>query len=164
MSKPNEIEKFNNLLSEFIDKMVNQFDNSEKLKNYRKAFMIFKMTSPKVPVNLFMAGTINYKDKIKTRDEIFFLTDSSVNNLTNNLGNFTTDTGLSFYWKNLSNKTKTAIWDYIQSLFVLGEIIINKNKETFQRYNVLYISDYQNELDRIKTGSFSNDFIQKLNS
>ena len=98
------------------------------------------------------------------RDEVFFLTDSSITNLSNKLGNFTTDTGLSYYWRNLTSKTKTAIWDYIQSLFVLGEIIINKNKETFERYNILYISDYQPELDKIKSGVFSKDFIQKLNS
>tara|TARA_Y100001970_G_C14228241_1_gene856983 strand:+ start:2293 stop:2784 length:492 start_codon:yes stop_codon:yes gene_type:complete len=159
-----EIDKFNGLMSEFIDKLVNQFNDSDKLKNYRKAFLVFKMTSPKVPVNLFMAGTINYKEHIKKRDENFFLTDVSFDNLSKQLGNFTNDIGLVYHWSNISPKTKTAIWDYIQSLYVLGEIIVNKNKEVFDRYNILYVSDYKQEISTIQNGNFSDDFLRKLNS
>ena len=159
-----EIERFNILMSEFIDKMVNQFNDSDRLKNYRKAFLMFKMTSPKVPVNLFMAGTINYQEQIKKRDENFFLTDVSIDNLSKQLGNFTSDIGLAYHWNTISSKTKTAIWDYIQSLYVLGQIIVNKNKEMFDKYNVLYVSDYKQEINTIQDGNFSNDFLRKLNS
>jgi len=159
-----EIDRFNALMSEFIDKMVNQFNDSDRLKNYRKAFIMFKMTSPKVPVNLFMAGTVNYKEQIKNRDENFFLTDVSIDNLSKQLGNFTNDIGLAYHWNSISLKTKTAIWDYIQSLYVLGEIIVNKNKEMFDRYNILYVSDYKKEINTIQNGNFSDDFLRKLNS
>jgi hypothetical protein len=159
-----EIDKFNVLMSEFIDKMVNQFNDSDRLKNYRKAFLMFKVTSPKVPVNLFMAGTVNYKEHIKKRDENFFLTDVSIDNLSKQLGNFTNDIGLAYHWNSITQKTKTAIWDYIQSLYVLGEIIVNKNKDLFDRYNVLYVSDYKQEINTIQNGIFSDDFLRKLNS
>lgn len=160
----NEIDNFNNLMNEFLDKMVNQFDDSVRLKNYRKAFLLFKMTSSKVPVNLFMSGIIEYKHQVKNRDEKFFLTDESFDKFTKTCGNFTNDTGLDYYWKNLSAKTKTSIWDYIQSLYVLGEIIVNKDKELFQKYNNIYISDYKKEVMGIQNGNFSNNLIEKLNS
>lgn len=159
-----EIDNFNNLMNEFVDKMVNQFDDSARLKNYRKAFLLFKMTSPKVPVNLFMSGSVKYKNQIKNRDENFFLTDESFDKLTKTCGNFTNDIGLDYYWKSLSVKTKTSIWDYIQSLYVLGEIIVNKDKELFEKYNKIYMSDYKKELGSIQNGNFSNNLIEKLNS
>tara|TARA_B100000963_G_scaffold361686_1_gene398704 strand:+ start:1351 stop:1827 length:477 start_codon:yes stop_codon:yes gene_type:complete len=156
-----EISKFNGLLQEFLDKMVNKF-NSDKLKSYRKAFMMIKITKPESPVNLFMVSCVDYKHKIISRDEQFFLNSSDIKNKANNFGNFTDECGLSYYWNTLDEVSKTAIWDYIQSLFVLGEIIVNKNKALFDRYNKLYIDDYKNEVDSIKSNSFSASFLEKI--
>lgn len=164
MNDNKQIDKFNTLLNEFMIKMINQYPDSEKLKNYHKAFTVFKITSPNVPVKLFMSGTINYKEKIINRDENFFLTDPNVSNLGNKLANFTTETGLSHYWNSMSSKTKIAIWDYIQSLFVLGEIIIKKDK-SFKTYNISKLDDYNKEIyDINKKGVFSEDLVKKLNS
>jgi hypothetical protein len=80
-----------------------------------------------------------------------------------NFGNFTQDCGLDLYWNELTPITKKAIWDYIQSLFVLGEIIVNNNKEMFDKYNSLYISDYKSEVENFNNG-FSKNFLNKLNS
>ena len=156
-----EISKFNNLLQEFLDKMVNKFDN-DKLKSYRKAFMMIKVTKPESPVNLFMSSCLNYKHQIITRNENFFLKDKDIRDKANNFGNFTDECGLSYYWESLEDASKIAIWDYVQSLFVLGEIIVNKDKELFNKYNNLYMKDYKNDVDNIKTNSFSASFLEKI--
>jgi hypothetical protein len=154
-----EIETFNKLFEEFLEKIIAQFDYP-KLKTYRRAFILLKETSPQTPVNIFMTGCINYRKEIKERNELFFLKDEKI---TKNLQNFSQDCGLDIYWKELSIATKKAIWDYIQSLFVLGEIIVNKDKKQFDKYNSLYLSDYKEELSNLDNG-FSMNFLNKLNS
>ena len=158
-----EIIKFNNLLEEFLEKLISKF-NSKRLKIYRRSFIMLKETSPSVPVNLFMAGCINYKKEITTRNDLFFLKDKQIAERAKLFGNFTDDCGLDSYWDNLTSETKTAIWDYIQSLFVLAEIIVNKNQETYAKYNNIYATDYKNEINNLNNDKFSVDFLNKINS
>lgn len=157
-----EIQTFNKLFEEFLEKIIAQFDYP-KLKIYRRAFLLLKETSPQTPVNIFMSGCVNYKNEIKERNETFFLKDETITKNLQNLQNFSKDCGLDVYWKELSIATKKAIWDYIQSLFVLGEIIVNKDKKQFDKYNSLYLSEYKEELSNLDNG-FSINFLNKLNS
>ena len=158
-----ETAKFNDLFSEFLEKIITAFPNN-KLKTYRKGFLILKLTSPEIPVNLFMAGCVNFKKEIIARDDVFFINNSVVKEKAKLFGNFTEDCGLDKYWMELSTKTKKAVWDYIQSLFVLGEIITNNNNELFNKYSSLYLSDYKKEINNLHTKDFSMDFLKKLNS
>lgn len=155
-----EITKFNSLLEELLDKMISKFQN-EKLKSYRRFFILMKTVQPKTPVNIFMAGCVNYKDQISTRDDVFFTTNSEIKEKSKYFGNFTDDCGLSSYWDELTDRTKCAIWEYIQTLFVLGEIIINKDKTLFKKYNNMYLSDFKDDIVNI---SNSTDLLEKLNS
>ena len=158
-----EISKFNSLFEEFLEKIITAFPN-EKLKTYRRGFLIIKATSPSVPVNLFMAGCVEYKREIVSRNDDFFLKDKKIKERSNMFGNFTDDCGLDSYWVVLTPATKKSVWDYVQSLFVLGEIIVGKNKELFDKYNSLYASDYKKEINNLHTSNFSVDFLTKLNS
>lgn len=159
-----EVEKFNFLFEEFIDKLITSFDNN-KLRSYRRTFLMMKSVQPKTPANIFMAGCINYKEQIKKRDSNFFLTDEKINEKSKYFGNFSEDCGLNNYWESLSDSTRSAIWEYIQSLFILAEIIINKNKDLYEKYSNLYITDYKEQLKEAKNndGEFSSDFLKKIN-
>ena len=158
-----EVIKFNTLFEEFIEKIITAF-SSDKLLNYRRGFLLLKKISPSTPVNLFMAGCIEYKKEIVSRNDSFFLKDKIISEKAKLYGNFTDDCGIDSYWNILSKSTKTAIWDYIQSLFVLGEIIVNKNKEIFDKYNSFYASDYKKEINNLHTDNFSLGFLSKINS
>lgn len=157
-----EVSTFNNLLDEFLQKIISKFD-SQKLKTYRRAFLMLKDTYPETPVNLFMSGCVNYKKEILSRNDSFFLKDEKIQENLKKFGNFTQDCGIDLYWDTLTPITKKAIWDYIQSLFVLGEIIVNENPEIFKKYNSFYISDYKNEIENLQK-DFSKNFLNKLNS
>lgn len=160
MMSSKEVTKFNSLLEELLDKMIAKFQN-DKLRSYRRFFILMKTVKTKTPVNLFMSGCVNYRDQIKTRDEAFFLTSSEIQEKSKYFGNFTEDCGLSSYWSELTDSTKYAIWEYIQTLFVLGEIIINKDKTLFEKYNKLYLSDFKDDIVNINN---SDVLIKKLNS
>lgn len=156
-----EIDNFNKLFEEFLEKIISKFPYA-RLKTYYRGFKILKTTSPATPANLFMAGCVDYKAQIKQRDDNFFLKSKSVNDTARNFGNFTEDCGLDTYWNELTSNTKKAIWDYIQSLFVLGEIIVNKNKTLFDKYNNMYASDYKSEINNLHTENFSVEFLEKI--
>lgn len=158
-----EISKFNTLFGEFLEKIISAFPNN-KLKTYRRGFLLLKNTSPSIPVNLFMAGCINYKKEIISRNDVFFLKDKVITEKANVFGNFSDDCGLDTYWNSLSVGTKKAVWDYVQSLFVLGEIIINNDKGLFNKYNSIYATDYKKEIKNLHTNDFSLDFLTKINS
>lgn len=156
-----EIDNFNKLFQEFLEKIISKFPYA-RLNAYYKGFKILKTTSPATPANLFMAGCIEYKTQIRQRDDNFFLKSKSVNDTARNFGNFTEDCGLDTYWNELTPTTKKAIWDYIQSLFVLGEIIVNKDKSLFSKYNSMYASDYKSEINNLHTEDFSVEFLEKI--
>jgi hypothetical protein len=157
-----EVATFNKLFDEFLEKIIAKFD-SQKLKTYRRAFLLLKDTYPETPVNLFMVGCVNYKAEILSRNDSFFLKDEKIQENLKKFGNFTQDCGIDVYWNTLTPVTKKAIWDYIQSLFVLGEIVVNSNSELFNKYNSLYMTEYKNEIANLQN-EFSKNFLNKLNS
>ena len=158
MSK--SVDKFNELFTEFIDKIITKFPN-QKLYSYRRAFVLVKLTSPSSPANFFMAGCIDYKNEIKERNDLFFINDSSIKSKINN---FSIEIGIAEYWNDLTDSTKTAVWDYIQSLFVLGEVIISQNNTEFARIRNSNIENYSNDISNFPDQQFSTEFLLKLNS
>tara|TARA_Y100000389_G_scaffold204201_1_gene255532 strand:- start:20263 stop:20739 length:477 start_codon:yes stop_codon:yes gene_type:complete len=154
------INKFNTLFNEFIDKIINKY-NDPSLVEYKKAFVLLKITSPSTPASLFMAGCVDYKNEIKDRNEAFFINNQTIKNRINN---FSIDIGIYKYWNELSDNTKTAIWDYIQSLFLIGELIISKTPSEFNRIRNCNILDYKTEISDLHNKKFSTDFLTKLNS
>jgi len=157
---PTPIDKFNSLFNEFIDKIITKFPN-ESLLNYKKAFVLVKIASPSSPANLFMAGCIDYKNEIKNRDEVFFINNESIKS---KISSFSTDIGIAEHWKYLTDTTKTAVWDYIQSLFVLGEIIIKNDSTEFDKIRNSKIENYSKDISDFHKQKFSTEFLLKLNS
>tara|TARA_B100000902_G_scaffold398643_1_gene466196 strand:- start:5939 stop:6415 length:477 start_codon:yes stop_codon:yes gene_type:complete len=154
------IDKFNSLFNEFIDKIINKYPN-ERLDDYKKAFVLLKITSPSTPPSLFMAGCVDYKKQIKNRDEAFFINSDAIKNKINS---FSIEIGINKYWKELTDITKTAIWDYIQSLFLLGELIISDYPTEFNKIRNSNVQDYKEEISDLHKNKFSTDFLTKLNS
>jgi len=154
------VDKFNSLFNEFIDKIINKYPN-QTLNDYKKAFVLLKITSPSTPSSLFMAGCVDYKNQIKNRDEAFFINNTAIKNKINS---FSIEIGINKYWKELTDRTKTAIWDYIQSLFLLGELIISNNPTEFNKIRNSNVQDYKEEISNLHKNKFSTDFLTKLNS
>ena len=71
------IETFNNLFEEFLNKLMLKFD-SEKLRFYKNTFLVIKKMKPYIPVYLFMSSSINYKKEIINKDENFFIKNKKI--------------------------------------------------------------------------------------
>ncbi len=160
----NIIGEFNKTLDEFINKMILQFPEETKLKSYYSAYKVTKMYDKTMPIKLYMGGCLNYTEQIKKRDSDFFAKQKQFVNKVKQCSSFTNDTGLVNYWESLSDTSKTAIWDYVQTLYVMGEMYINKDTSIIQNINKVYNSMSFNEsledLDKNKT--FSEDYMNKI--
>ena len=158
------IEEFNKTLDEFIQKLILQFPEETKLKTYYSAFKVTKMYDKTMPVKIYMGGCLQFTDQIKARDSEFFAKRPQFVERIKKCSSFTDDTGLVNYWEQLSDASKNAIWDYVQTLFVMGEMYINKDTTMIGKinnvYNNLSLDESLQNMEQNQT--FSKSYVEKL--
>lgn len=157
--------KFNTIMEEFIVKMLNAFPDEQKLKTYYNAFKISRIYSSKLPIEIFMGGCLDFQEQIKNRDVTFFMNRKAFVDKCVRASSFSDDVGLKDRWDSTPDMTKKSIWDYIQTLFVLGEMYIKKDQTVIDKINKIYDSMSISELKRFENDTvtnFSDDFTQKI--
>lgn len=157
--------KFNELLNEFICKMAKTFPSEPKIKVYYRMFEMARKYNPHVPLRIFMGGCMDFTEQIKTRDAHFFLERDTFMKKCASCSSFSDDLGLKKYWLSLSDKTKENIWDYIQTLYVLGENFIANDTSVLDTIRETYENVSLTELQRFESSgakNFSESFIQKI--
>ncbi len=159
------LDEFNKTLDEFINKMIIQFPEETKLKTYYSAFKVTKMYDKTMPIKIYMGGCLEFKEQITNRDTQFFAKREEFVNKIRQASSFTDDTGLVNYWDNLSENSKKAIWDYIQTLFIMGEMYINKDSSIIQKINSVYGNlSFNESMNNLKENdTFTEEFINKIN-
>ena len=160
----NIIKEFNITLEEFIIKLSNQFSTETKIKVYLNTFRVTKMYNSQLPLKIYMGGCLNFKDQIKNRDSDFFINRKQFVERVNNCTSFADDIGLVDHWLNLSDESKTSIWDYIQTLFVMGEMYISNNTNLMNNINNLYNNLSKDDINNINNNEELSDNLKtKLN-
>ena len=74
--------------------------------------------------NMFKVYTLNYREKIIAKDETFFLDidyDDIVN--TKEEGIVAIINNLKMYWGTLSSDNQTKIWEYLNTLLKLADLV-----------------------------------------
>lgn len=124
MSSDTSVESFNELMSQFIDELVLTFPDIKTFKKYQSSFLIVRKTNPKMALKEFHESVSPYSDKIMKKDETFFTDDAE------NI-DFVNDLKIASIWnESLSENTKNAIWQYMQTLFILATTIQSIPQET----------------------------------
>ena len=160
------LDEFNNTLDEFLSKMINQFPEEVKLKKYYNIFKLTKVYDKSLPLKIYISSTLSNKEKIKNRDEKYFMYDSTsyFRKSAVELSTFSSETGLIDKWVNLSDNSKKAIWDYVQTLFVMGEMYINKTENAMEQIKLVNENFNRNEVNYLmKSKTLSNSFSKILN-
>lgn len=119
------LNSFNSLAEEFVEKMVASFPNEPKLRGYQATFLTTKRFNNKKPVEFFMSTLMPYGEQILQRNESFFKQD----NLVERAQSFSGQTGLTNYWENMSEEDKSSIWEYMQTLYILGMNAIGMSEQ-----------------------------------
>ena len=115
---------FNNLILKFNDDLIVVFPEENDFKVYRRSLEWLIKSNAKKLCNLFKINTFNYRQKILEKDESFFK-DASYSDVVN-----TKDEGivliinkLKNYWDDLSVENKTKIWEYMNTLIKLSDLV-----------------------------------------
>lgn len=114
---------FNDMMGQFLMELHKTFPEEKGLKKYITAFELLRDTNPKKIVNKFMTNVAPHVDKISARDESLFLDDSAELE-------FMKAINIKECWPKASDGTKAAIWQYIQTLYMLGTTITSIPAET----------------------------------
>lgn len=115
---------FNDMMGQFLNELVLTFPEEKTLQKYQATFEVAKMTWPRATLEGFMQSIGPHADKIMAKDEKFFLENGSSIE-------WVTDVNLQNIWKpDLTESTKGAIWQYLQTLYMLGTTIMMFPAET----------------------------------
>ena len=115
---------FNDMMQQFLDELVLTFPDEKKLVKYQNTFVLLRSASPKKPMKQFMSEITPYSSHLMQRDEGFFKTNSKDIPFLNDLN-------ISDLWTDdLSDTTKSAIWQYLQTLYILGTTLSSLPAET----------------------------------
>lgn len=161
------LDNFNTILEEFILKSISTFPDEPKIRTYYRMFSISRKYNKQLPIKVFMGGCMHFKDQIKNRDSDFFMNRQTFVEKCVSVSSFSDDLGIRGHWSSLSNDTKKNIWDYVQTLYVLGENYINGNKDIIKQINNTYENLSLTELKRFESSSqqeFSPEFLNKISS
>ena len=119
------LNSFNKLAEEFFDRMSKSFPQEPKIKGYQTAFRTAKKYNNKKPVEMFMSNLMPFGYQIVSKDEEFFRQDKYVDHVQNLSGKM----GLNHYWDNMTQENRDSIWEYMQSLYMIGMSAIGRQEE-----------------------------------
>jgi hypothetical protein len=114
---------FNDMLSQFLVELHKTFPEEKGIKKMTTSFEMLKQTNPRLIVDGFMKGVTPYADKISSKDESFLLEEIEKIELLKDLN-------IKSYWNRMSDNTKAATWQYLQTLYMLGTTITAIPAET----------------------------------
>lgn len=114
---------FNDMMGQFLTELHSAFPEEKGLKKYMAAFELMRGTNGRMIVEGFMANISPHVEKINARDETFFLEQAGTID-------FLKDINLAQCWPKASEGTRGAIWQYIQTLYMLGTTITAIPPET----------------------------------
>jgi hypothetical protein len=116
---------FNDMLSQFLVELHKTFPDEKGIKKMLTSFDVLKSTNPRLVVDTFMKGVTPYADKISAKDETFLL--SEIETI-----DFLKDLNIKSYWERMTVNTKSATWQYLQTLYMLGTTITSIPDDTLK--------------------------------
>jgi len=103
---------FNTMLEQFLNELEQTFPEEKSFKKYHTSFDIMRKANPKKCVETFMKFMTPYSNQVMAKDEAVFQNFPELE-----IGKYWTD--------DLSENTKAVIWQYLQTLNILGMTITN---------------------------------------
>jgi hypothetical protein len=115
---------FNDMMGQFLVELHKTFPEEKGIKKFMTSFDLLKSANPRKCVEAYMSGVSTYAEKISQKDDTFFTED--IKNI-----EFLQDLNIEEYWnEKMSESTKNAVWQYLQTLYMLGTTITAIPQET----------------------------------
>jgi hypothetical protein len=117
------VNAFNEMMDQFLTELNLTFPTNKAVIKFQAAFELLRQTAPSQILDNFMGSVKPYGAKIMAKDDSFILVDSKDIDALGGID-------LGAMWEESSNTTKSAIWQYVQTLFILGTTIKSFPKDT----------------------------------
>ena len=125
---------FNDMLEQFVRELIETFPEEKCLKKYQIKIDMLRNSNPRKCVTKFMKNIKPYSEFIMKKDDSFFMNVQEGQELPA----IVEELNLHANWTpDLSQKTKDAIWQYLQTLYMLGTTIISIPPETMDMIEVI---------------------------
>ena len=119
------ISAFNDMLDQFMVELKETFPEEKTLGKYYTGFDLLKKSNPKKCVTAFMDEITPYASQLMAKDDTFIL------DTNNTLPAILEEMHIREHWtSDTSQNTKDAIWQYLQTLYMLGTTIVSIPAET----------------------------------
>jgi predicted ATPase len=145
------VSAFNDMMGQFIAELHKGFPKESGIKKFMTSFELLRDTNPRKCVEVFMAGVGVYAGKISNKDETFITED--VSNV-----EFIKDLNIQALWSGASAKTKDAIWQYLQTLYMLGTAINAVPESTLSMIENMA----KDAADKLQGGQIDEAALQKM--
>ena len=116
---------FNDMMGQFLVELHKTFPEEKGIKKMMTSFDVLKSTNPRLVVDAFMKGVTPYAEKISVKDESFLLKEIETID-------FLKELNIKSYWERMSDNTKGATWQYLQTLYMLGTTITSIPDDTLK--------------------------------
>ncbi len=110
------VNAFNDMMGQFLAELHKTFPEEKGIKKCMSGFEIMRTSNPRLVVDGFMASVTPFAGQISSKDDAFFLNEAK------NL-DFLKDVKIEEKWASISSQTKEAVWQYVQTLYMLGTTI-----------------------------------------
>jgi hypothetical protein len=134
------VDTFNELLLQFVDELAHTFPENTIVKTYRNTVGMLIKKDPGVCLETFMKNVKPHEDLIRNQDERIF------EELSRSYGILKT-LDLESMWKSeLSDNSRSAIWQYVQGLYVLGNNVGEEEIQASRHTNMDFSPEKINQL------------------
>jgi hypothetical protein len=134
------VDTFNELLLQFVDELAHTFPENTIVKTYRNTVSMLIKKDPGVCLETFMKNVKPHEDLIRNQDERIF------EELSRSYGILKT-LDLESMWKSeLSDNSRSAIWQYVQGLYVLGNNVGEDEIQASRQTNMDFSPEKINQL------------------
>jgi hypothetical protein len=116
------VSAFNEMMANFLSELARAFPDEKGIKKFETSFDLLRKSNPRKIVETYMVGIGPYADRISARDETL---------LDEDIG-FLNDLNMKANWGTASEGTKNAIFQYLQTLYMLGVTITSIPAETLK--------------------------------
>ena len=106
---------FNSVLDEFLEELIKTFPEEKQIKVYQNQYILLKKSNNRAVCEGFIKTIQPYINDIQNKNESIVM---------NNDIEFLQKLNINKWWNSdLSDNTKDAIWQYLQTLTMLGTTI-----------------------------------------
>ena len=121
------VSAFNEMMGNFIGELRKAFPDEKGIKKFETSFDLLRKSNPRKIVETYMVGMGPYADRVSQQD---------VTLLDEDIG-FLKDMNMKANWENASQATRGAIFQYLQTLYMIGVTITSIPADTLSAFESL---------------------------